>query len=399
MRASNKTYTILGMKKLVFLFFIFTFIVYLFTSAGQTPYDYFTRLSDAMLSGKYYLTENPPWLSELIPAGQNKFSGEAMFYVVYPPMPAILAMPFRFILGNKFEQQYLAHLLGAGIVALTILIAWTVKHDKKLLIWIGLLTGFGNIIWYLSATGSSWYLGQISAAFFLTAAIYESLNKKRPLLTGIMLGAAFLSRIEIILSLPIFLYLFYNKNWFQNYLKMAIGMVPFVLTNFAYNFIRFGVLWDKAYMLIPGIMQEHWFQNGLINPINISSHLKIMFLSFPKFISKPPFIEPSWAGLAIWITTPAFVYSFRSKFKENVVKFSWLSIILISLLIFSHGTTGFTQFGYRFAVDFYPILIFLTIKSVVKTGLKWHHLVLLFISVIVNLWGVLWINKFGWVGF
>ena len=396
------------MKKLVFLFFIFTFIVYLFTSAGQTPYDYFTRLSDAMLSGKYYLTENPPWLSELIPAGQNKSSGEDMFYVVYPPMPAILAMPFRFILGNKFEQQYLAHFLGAGIVALTMLIAWTVKRDgsplerKKILIWVGLLSGFGNIIWFLSATGSSWYLGQVSSAFFLTFALYESLTKKRSFLVGIFFGAAFLSRINIFISLPVFLYLLWDKKWFKNYLKIGLGILPFLLLNFTYNFIRFGVVWDKAYFILPQILNElnrPWFVKGVTNIAYIPSNLIAAFWSFPKILNTPPYIEPSWSSLAIWITTPAFIFAFFSSIKERLTRFLWLSVLLTFLVVAMHGGTGWAQFGYRFAVDFYPFLFLLVIKGVSRTGLRWHHWLLLALSIIVNLWGVLWINKFGWVSF
>lgn len=314
-------------------------------------------------------------------------------------MPAILAMPFRFIMGNKFEQQFLAHILGAGITIFTMLISWNIKRDKKLMIWTGLLTAFGNIVWYLSATGSSWYLGQVSAVFFLTTAIYESLNKKRLFLTGVLLGAAYLSRIEIALSFPLFLFLYRDKNWFTNYLKIIIGALPFLMFDFYYNLIRFGVFWNKGYMLIPGVLDEVWYKNGLINPINIPNHIKILFLSLPKFSRTFPFLTPSWAGLAIWITTPAFIYSLFANFREKVVKASWLSIVAISLLIFSHGTTGFAQFGYRFAVDFYPILIFLTIKGVARNGLKWHHWFLLCLSIIVNLWGTLWINKFGWVGF
>jgi hypothetical protein len=363
------------------------------TSAGKTPYDYFTRLSDSFLQGKIYLSQNPPWLSELIPSGPNKY------YVVYPPIPAILAMPFRFMLRNQFQQQYLAHLLGAGIVVLTMLIAWTVKRNKKLVIWSGILVGFGNIIWFLSSIGSAWYLSQIGAAFFLTAAILESLSKKRPILVGIFLGATYLSRIEVSLSFPIFLYFLSKKDWFKNYLKLALGFLPFVLFNSYYNYLRFGVIWDKAYILIPGLLQEPWYQNGVLNIKNIPSHLKIMFASLPLISSSPPYIKPSWAGLAIWITTPAFIYALWASVKENVVKFSWLSIFLISLFIFSHGTTGFTQFGYRFAVDFYPILLFLTIKGVARTGLRWHHYLLLALGIVVNLWGVLWINKFGWVSF
>lgn len=381
------------MKKLIVIFFILSFIVYFFTSAGKTPFDYFTRLSDSFLQGKIYLTENPSWLSELIPAGPGRF------YVVYPPMPTILAMPFRLVFKEGFQQQYLAQLLGAGIVVLTILIAWTVKRDKKLVIWAGLLAGFGNIIWFLSSVGSSWYLSQVTAAFFLTAAILECLKRRRPFLVGLLFGAAFLSRIEVSLLFPVFLCFIWDRNWFKNYLKLALGFLPFALFNFSYNFMRFGVIWDKAYILIPGLLQEPWYQNGVLNISNIPNHLKIIFSSLPLVGNSPPYIKPSWAGLAIWITTPAFFYAFFANIKEKVVKFSWLSILLVSLFIFSHGTTGFTQFGYRFAVDFYPILLFLTIKGVARTGLKWHHWLLLFVSVLVNTWGVLWINKFGWVSF
>ena len=375
------------------IFFMFVLSVYFLTSAGTTPYDYFTRLADSFLEGKYYLTDNPPWLNELVPLRENKFA------VVYPPMPAILSLPFKIFLGSKFEQQYLAHILGAGIGFLTMLISWKIKKDSKLAIWSGLLISVGSIIWFLASTGSSWYLGQISAAFFMTAALYESLSKKRALLVGIFLGAAFLSRLHTILSLPLFLYLLRDKNWLKVYLKMFFGFLPFVFFNFGYNFIRFGVIWDKAYILIPGVLEEPWYQKGLFHLSNIPNHLRVLFASYPIFTNEFPYIKPSWGGLAIWITTPAFVYALFNSLKDRLILFSWLSITLISLVIFSHGTTGFAQFGYRFAVDFYPILTFLTIKSAANTGLKRHHWTLLVISIVVNLWGVLWVNKFGWVEF
>lgn len=301
-------------------------------------------------------------------------------------------MPFVFIFGKNFPQQLLAHLLGAGIVVLTIKMAFIIKKDKALAIWSGLLIGLGSIVWFLASVGSAWYLGQVSAAFFLTAALVESLGKKRAILVGLFLGAAYLSRIQIILALPLFLFL--AGSW-----RLVLGILPFLIFNAGYNFLRFGVVWDKAYLLIPGLMQEPWFNKGLFNLAYIPNNLRVMFASLPKIIDKFPFVIPSWAGLAIWITTPAFIYSLWANLKERVVQLAWLSIALIALIVFSHGTTGFTQFGYRFAVDFYPILTFLTIKGVAKNGLKWHHWLLLTIGVVVNLWGVIWINKFGWVSF
>ena len=385
-----------AINKIAIIFFVISFFIYFFTSAGKTPYDYFTRLADSFLDGKYYLTENPPWLSELIPAGNNRFC------VPPPPMPTLLSMPFKFLFEDKFEQQYLAHILGAGIATLTMFISWTIKKGKPLAIWSGLLVGLGSIIWFLSATGSSWYLEQLSAAFFLTAAIYEGLNKKRPWLVGIFLGAAYLSRIHTILSLPLFLYLLYDKNWLKKYFYLGLGILPFILFNFYYNFIRFGTTFDQAYFILPSVLNEldkPWFSRGVVNFAYIPDNLRVMFWSFPKILNKLPFIEPSWAGLAIWITTPAFVFSFLAPLKEKIVKFLWLSIILIFLVVASHGGTGWAQFGYRFAIDFYPFLTLLTIKSVAKSKLIWHHWLLLFIGIVVNLWGVLWINKFGWVSF
>ena len=60
----------------------------------------------------------------------------------------------------------------------------------------------------------------------------------------------------------------------------------------------------------------------------------------------------------------------------------------------SHGTWGFTQFRYRFAVDFYPFLFLLTVKGI-GNEIKWHHKILIIIGILVNLWGVLIIQRFG----
>lgn len=318
-------------------------------------------------------------------------------------MPAILAMPFRFLFKEKFEQQYLTQVLGAGIVVLTILISWKIKKNKKLAIWSGLLAGLGTIIWFLSSVGSSWYLGQISAAFFMSVAIFEALNKKRAFLVGTFIGAAFLSRLHAIFCLPLIIYLIFDKKiWIKKLFYLGIGIAPFALFNFYYNFVRFGTIFDQAYFILPKILNETnspWFIHGVLNIAYIPNNLKTMFWSFPKFLNIMPFIQPSWNGLAIWITTPAFIYALTSNIKEKLTQASWLSVFLILLVIISHGGNGFAQFGYRFAVDFYPILFLLTIKGVAKTDLRWHHWMLLAISIIINAWGVLWINKFGWVSF
>ncbi|BCX14492.1 MAG: hypothetical protein KatS3mg088_175 [Patescibacteria group bacterium] len=374
----------------LFIFFLFL-LVYIITSAGKTPYDYFLRLSQAFLEGKYYIDENPPWLSELIPSGDGKF------YIVHPPMPAILLIPFLMIFKN-FQQQYIAHIIGALIPVVVFNLSLKIKKNIKLAIWSSLLSGFGTIIWFLSSVGSSWYLGQITACLFLLLAIYKLITSDDPIKIGVFLGAAYLSRVNIIICIPFFIFLL-KKKGVKEFAKLILGFMPFFIFNSIYNYIRFGTIFDVGYSKIPGIFEEPWYQKGLVNISYIPDHLKILLLGMPKIISHFPYIIPSWAGMAIWLTTPAFVFSLFAPIKEMVVKWSWISIFLISTIILSHGGTGFTQFGYRYAVDFYPFLFLLTIRGVAKTKLKKIHWILLFISIIVNLWGVLWINKFQWVSY
>jgi hypothetical protein len=232
------------------------------------------------------------------------------------------------------------------------------------------------------------------------AALTESLDKKRLIVVSILLGAAYLSRPHTILSLPLYIFLI-RKNLpnIKSYLKLAIPFLVFFAFDSIYNLARFGVPWNRGYFLIPGTLNEPWFSKGIVHPSYILEDLKVAFLMGPKFLRQFPYLQPSWAGMAIWITTPAFIFALKAPLKEMVVKLSWLSILLIFLVVGVHGGTGFAQFGYRFAVDFYPFLIFLTIKGVARTKLKPIHWALLFLGILVNLWGVIWINKFGWVSF
>jgi hypothetical protein len=71
-------------------------LVCVFTaSRNATALDYFVRLAAAFLQGHVYLTDHPSWLSELIPH-------HGVYYVAYPPMPAVILMPFVAVFGVAF---------------------------------------------------------------------------------------------------------------------------------------------------------------------------------------------------------------------------------------------------------------------------------------------------------
>jgi hypothetical protein len=59
---------------------------------------------------------------------------------------------------------------------------------------------------------------------------------------------------------------------------------------------------------------------------------------------------------------------------------------------------GFTQFGYRFSLDFTLFLILLAAKGM-RENLGWAEKTLIILSILINLWGTVAIIKFVFVGF
>lgn len=387
---------------IISIFAIGLAIVYFYTSGGNTPFNHFVLLADAFLKGNFYVDGIYPWIEK---APLDEFR----FFIVNPPMPAILLMPFVKLWGINFPQQIFAHFIGVLLSVSTFFLALKIKNDRVLAIWSALLIGTGSIVWFLASVGSVWYLGQITCALFLTLAITETIGKKRSLLIGLYLGMVYLSRIHLVLTFPIFAFIFFYKRKIKikEIIYFVMPIFIFISFDFIYNFSRYGTIFNKGYFLIPGTQNEPWFAKGIMHPSYIIEDVKIAFLAMPKLISEFPYIRPSWAGMAIWLTTPAFIFSFWAGNKQSlplrgekqIVKLFWLCIMIVFLLVGLHGGTGFAQFGYRFAVDFYPFLTYLTISGVANhNGPKKIHWVLLFVGILVNFWGVTWINKFGWVG-
>lgn len=382
----------------IILFFI-TLVIYAISNKGEGAMaNYFVLLADAFLQGHLNIIEHPPWLNELV-FWRDKY------FVVFPPMPAFLLMPFVAIFGKQFYQPALSIILGAVNVSLAYLIFLNF-FKKKLIAWsMSILYGFGTIQWYHAQVGSAWYLAHITSLFFLWLALLETVTRQRLFLIGLFIGAAYLSRLPTILSFVfvlIFLYekfISFNKSTlnlalnFRNLFLLGIGFLPAIFINGAYNYFRFGVINDISYSLLP-IFSEPWYKYGLFNIRYIPIHLREIFTSMPIFISNPPYIIPSLFAMAIWIVTPALILIVFAKFKTKVAIASVAALIMVALPSLMHGGNGFTQFGYRHTLDYLPFLLLLTASGMIGRN-STIVIVLILLSILVNLWGVVMISHLG----
>lgn len=379
------------------ILFLITFSVYVLSYRGEGKHlNYFVPLADAFLHGRFYLLDSPPWLNELIKWNNH-------FYVVYPPMPAVLLIPFVAIFGTRFEQPILSILLGAMNVSLSYLVFKKIFDKENISIWLSILYGFGTMQWFHAEVGSTWYIAHIVALFFLWLMLIEILNKQRLFLIGVLIGCAYLSRLPTILAI-IFPLIFLNDKFFNfkekrfsininNLILLFSGLLIFVFLNFGYNYVRYGVIYDISYSLLP-IFHEPWYKYGLFNIKNIPIHLTEILTALPKFSKDPPYIIPSLYVLALWFVTPAFLLMIFAKFKTRIIFVSLVTLLIMAIPSLAHGSNGFTQFGFRFALDYMPFLLILTGSGYSqKNNLFSKGLIVL--SILVNLWGVVMVSIFG----
>ncbi len=453
---------------LTVLFFWLTFLVYYATNSDQTYFRGFVHTANAFLDGRL----DVPNANELRFLDGALYEGK--YYLVEPIMPALVLLPGVAVYGIAMNQTLASVVIGGVNASAIYRLMRGLTKKVSTQVWLTLLFVFGTNYWWAAADGSTVTFAHTVAVLFLFLAFYETLVGKRPFLAGLFLGAAHLSRLPTVLGLPFFIIMF-SDQWLPHssekslikrikllpLIKLGAGLAVFVGLGMVFNFLAFENPLPSAYNYYqpdPGSAYEQLIAQGLFKISYIPNHLPAVFKGLPIFRSEAPYVLPSWAGLAIWATTPAFLYAFFAGVKNKLVIRSglallagmialmfvinpvgrplpihvdfnpplsfeyfpfallvllglyvglrnrlvlacWAAIIPIALTHFTFGLTeGWPQFGYRFALDYYPFL-FLLVFAAIGARIKWHHMSLIALGVIVNLWGVLWIYKFQADGF
>ncbi len=122
------------------ILFLITIFVYTISSTGEgAHFNYFVLLSDAMIHGRINVLIHPPWLNELVLVKDK-------YFVVYPPMPALIMVPMVFIFGTNLYQPYVSIFLSAVTVTLVYLVFLKLSFKVNIALWMSILYGFGTIV-------------------------------------------------------------------------------------------------------------------------------------------------------------------------------------------------------------------------------------------------------------
>jgi uncharacterized membrane protein len=371
---------------------VVVFAVYALSRRTGNPYNQYVLLTDAFLHGRLHLVDPPAFL-EIARFGDKAF-------VIDPPAPVLFLLPFVSVFGARADHV----LISCGVGALAVGFVWVAARrlwpDARFALAMTVLVAFGTNFWWLASDGGFWSFAHVSAVFFLAAGLAEATGERRPGVVALCVGLAGLSRLAVFLIAPLYLWfvlqgdLRIKRENVVRTLRFGAVLGLAALVYLTYNVARYGTFTDQGYYH-PQYIGEPWFDRGRFDITYVPRHLRAIFYEFPTFGGPFPFVRAKYVGTALALTTPAFLYAFRARLTARNLA-AIVGLVLVSTVLLTHGAVGFSQFGYRFAMDALPCLLLLT-ASGMRERISRVGLALIAWSVLANMWGMLAFNHFGWV--
>jgi hypothetical protein len=373
----------------------------------QTPdMAYFNDLANAFLHGQLYLP-NPAVTHDL-----TQFNGN--WYVPFPPLPALLLMPWVALSGvSQVNTVLFAAVMGAFNVALAFLLlqglsrrGWSQLRTSDNL-WLTLLFGAGTVQWYMATQGTVWYVSQICTATFLLASAWIAVAKRSPLLAGAALALAMLARPNVALFYPFLAGVGLEwiraeedrqnlwRRWLRWCVLAALPVIVSVGLLLGYNYARFQNVLDFGYAHenVASKLKSDLRDYGQFNVHYIGRNIWSMLLSWPTWDPRTNSVSPDPDGMSLLLVSPALLYLFKVRKKSPLVIGAWVALGLMVILLLLYYNTGWMQFGYRFSLDFMTLVLVLL---AVGAGQRIRPMMkaLIVLSVLINLWGVYWFNTY-----
>lgn len=373
----------------LFLFSLYASYVTFITSARINNDNSLVLLANAFLTKHIALPIN----SEL-PLGDisDYFYN---FYLYFGPLPSIILMPFVYVFGKTFPQVSIGVMSLIFSFIISYKISRTIKFNVVDSLWLSLFLVFSTVVLASGLINITAYQVEIITVPLILLTLYEYLNKRRFLLIGLLIGLAVFTRVFLVLTLIFFLLEFIQKRVSKRDILLLLIPVIFFLSLYGlYNQRRFHSFFETGIRYSISLKTFPLNSNlsyGMFSPVHIPANLYSLFIMAPEpllknntgFTLKFPFLKVSPWGLAIWYTSPLFLVLFY-KFKKNKYTKS-LVITIISLLLplLMFYSIGFSQYGYRYTLDFLPFLFLLLLFSL-NGKLTKVDLVLITVGVVFN---------------
>ena len=420
--------------------------------AEQVIYNHFAWQAQAWLEGRLSI-EYPvaasvagpgnDYFNDVIPvvAAAGLPTGRGM--IPFPPLPAVVLLPFVVVLGLAVDQGLLAAIIGALDVAVALWVLGRLGVRPALRVLLTLFVGAGAALWYAASLGSTWYFAHVVAVGLTLGAVGLALDGARPragrdraarqplldgrqVAAGFLLGLAATARLTVAFGFP-FLLLVGGGGWRRRGGSAAIGMAIPIIGLLAYNLVATGSLFSPVYealyryeVLAYPELDYHaaW---SLQDVRYIPQNLGLMLFGLPTLMPHcdPGAVRLAWSatgcswvipeqtGMSVLLASPAWLLAMPSfaLLRDRRVGGALLATLAIAVVNLAHFSQGWVQFGYRFSLDFAPFLLvavalgaerLLGSRGASRRGRIAVVVSLVVLSVAIQAWGIAWARTLGW---
>lgn len=378
---------------------------------AHTPFNHFALLADGWLHGRLDLGGEPPAYTEY-----NDFAvHDGKHWISFPPFPAVLLLPLVALSGAAEKaRDGLFFLVLAGLtpsvlyLALERLVALGLSRRTWLEnAGLSVLFALGTVYWFSAVQGTVWFAAHVVGAALAAGILWASVGAASPALAGLFVGLAFATRTPLLFTTPLFLlelariHRFDLRAMARPAVRFAAPLLAVGLLLAWHNAARFGDPFEFGHRYLDVVWRPRIEKWGLFSLHYLGRNLGVALASTPYLGVKAAPFAVSGHGLALWITSPFYVYALwpRALAPGRRALFRALTItaVLVAIPSLLYQNTGWVQFGYRFSNDFAVFLIAMIAVGGRRLGPTFGALAAIAIG--VNLFGALSFQRPGWERF
>ena len=415
----------------LFLFALITFLVleyrFYIYAFGVSNAPHFIYQAESFLHGR--------WDIDLPPSTTDVISLHGKNYIVYPPFPALLLMPFVAVYGLHTSDVFFTTVAASLNLPLLYMLLEQVRSNGLIRrpwwenLVIALLLFYGSINLWLSLGGRMWFTASVVCMACTLISLLFAFRRHYGW-AAVFLSCAFFSRTTLLLAFPFLLYLTWQDagrahdlERFARSLKshsidkiewnavpwrrlaapvliMAVTIVLYALR----NFFVFGSPFETGYDIL---IHQHYpiVTNGTFCPCYVPTNIIANFFTFPRIMFSGPFdgafdrhpifdMLNNGFAVSVFLTTPPFLFLFwRNRRMEPMRVALWVTIGFVVVAVLLFHASGWRQFGARYLYDGYPFAFLLLALNDMRVD--WRFVALGVVAIGINYLGA---DQF-WAGY
>lgn len=317
-------------------------------------------------------------------------SSTRRYFVSFPPAPAVALMPFAAVWGYDVNDVLFTVFFAALNVFLMFLVLRRLSRggrsgrSRRDNLWLTALFALGTAHLWCSVLGQVWFTALVLGVTCMLAYLFFAMDARHPLLAGLALAVGFATRTPLVFASVLFFAFvalpggrWRTDDWGRAVWKLALFCLPCLVvgcTLLWMNELRFGQLNHFGHRYLAGGSLNRIQTYGLFNFHFLSKNLSALLTLIPRFQPDPPYVIISKHGMSLFMTTPAFLYLFLPEERDLDVdafwwRLVWIAVAVVGIPALFYQNTGYAQFGYRFAMDYLPLLIVLL--AIGRRPLSW----------------------------